>query len=402
MGEAQNAPPKTVTLPAGAGTWLVVLAVQSDEFPRWTRNNSQFNDTVQYKVFEGLSIIPVATNTINVNSLHNSWLAASGVVPVRSFQELAPVDLRILHTVTADPSKAKTLTFNLTITNIGDGILPTTAILGLIPAEFVIPAGDPVKVPLDSGNTPATIPDGANEFTFSTATSGVLTLKLKVKVLGVGRMAAAEQAQFTFEVDSIGNSTFTWDSANPGGKATVSGDFLSAGATYTGLPDNSADFGLKIARLKYSGYNAGEAKFEVFFPRDAKNHPGDGTGNDPNWFFYWRQILAQNYNLKHESFAAGDPSLWARVPAMINWPYLELLDKTLIMIHDPVVDGGNPYNGPGYLSGIDSFAATVIHEAVHVNQIQRFDALVTTGSIGTPWRNRVRVKFIAWHNVSSG
>ena len=167
-----------------------------------------------------------------------------------------------------------------------------------LPVEFISPAGDPVNTPVDAGTTPASIPDGANEFTFSTATSGVLTMKLKAKVPGIGAMPAAEQAKFTFEVDTIGNSTFAWDAANPGGKVTVSGDFLTAIATYTGLPQNNTDFGLKKARVKHSGNNVGEAKFEVFYDAKAKNHPG-GVPVHTNWFHYYKQNLgggAYGYN----------------------------------------------------------------------------------------------------------
>lgn len=163
-----------------------------------------------------------------------------------------------------------------------------TLTIQVVKVEFITPSGDPVKAPVDAGITPASIPDGANEFTYSSAKVGVLTLKLKAKVTGIGSMPADEQAKLTFALDSIGNSTFAWDAANPGGKAIVSGDFITATATYTGLPKNNSDFGLKIARVKHGISNAGETRFEVFFPKDCMNHPGEGSGTVPNWFFYWK------------------------------------------------------------------------------------------------------------------
>ena len=165
---------------------------------------------------------------------------------------------------------------------------PGTLTIQVVKVEFITPSGDPVKAPVDAGITPASIPDGANEFTYSAAKVGVLTLKLKAKVTGIGSMPADEQAKLTFALDSIGNSTFAWDAANPGGKATVSGEFIAATATYTGLPQSNSDFGLKIARVKHGGSNAGEARFEVFFPKDSMNHLGEGSGTVPNWFFYWK------------------------------------------------------------------------------------------------------------------
>jgi hypothetical protein len=165
---------------------------------------------------------------------------------------------------------------------------PGTLTIQVVKVEFITPSGDPVKAPVDAGITPANIPDGANEFTYSAAEVGVLTVKLKAKVTGIGSMPADEQAKLNFALDSIGNSTFAWDAANPGGKATVSGEFITATATYTGLPRNNSDFGLKTARVKHGSSNAGEARFEVFFPKDWMNHPGEGSGTVPNWFFYWK------------------------------------------------------------------------------------------------------------------
>jgi hypothetical protein len=115
-------------------------------------------------------------------------------------------------------------------------------------------------------------------------------MKLKAKVTGVGSMPAAEQAKFTFEVDSIGSSTFSWDVANPSGKATASGDFLTATATFTGLPQNNTDFGLKKARIKHGTANVGESKFEVFYDAKAKNHHGGNLAHT-NWFHYYKQNL---------------------------------------------------------------------------------------------------------------
>jgi hypothetical protein len=155
------------------------------------------------------------------------------------------------------------------------------------PVTFIIPAGDPVDSPVDAGTAPESIPDGANEFTFSAAASGILTIKLKASVTGLGSLSAAEQARYKFEVDSIGDATFAWDNENTGGKGTVSGDTLTATATYTGLPKNNSDFGLKKARVIHDTEKVGEAGFEVFFTRDATNHP-QGQTDSANWFYYWQ------------------------------------------------------------------------------------------------------------------
>lgn len=142
-GQPKTSDPKTVTIPANSGSWLVVLATQSEEFPVYTRATSQYNDTVKYEVTGDFS----ATDTLNVNDRHSSMLAGGA-----GFQGLKPVDVQVLGTVTADPSKDKKLTFKLTITNVADGILPTTAILSLLPVEV---RQHPISATSGTGDPPA-------------------------------------------------------------------------------------------------------------------------------------------------------------------------------------------------------------------------------------------------------
>jgi hypothetical protein len=178
-------------------------------------------------------------------------------------------------------------------------------------------------------------------------------MKLKAKVPGIGSMPAAEQAKFSFEVDTIGNSTFAWDGANPGGKATVSGDFITATATYTGLPQNNTDFGLKNARVKFGGNNAGEAKFEVFFPRDATNHPSSSANATwPNWMFYWLQTVTP-LGSPAPTFKFGASSFFTPGTTEITLSSGDIGSYTA------------PYATNNPVQGIDNFAWTVIHESQH-------------------------------------
>ena len=152
----------------------------------------------------------------------------------------------------------------------------------LLPVEFITPAGDPVAQPKDAG-------DGQNEFTFNSAKPGVLEINLKVKVPGIGGMAADIQGKFLFEIDAIGNSQMQWDPANAGGKPTFNGDFITAKVKFTGLPQNNSDFGKKMARIKFDGNKAGEEDFEVFYTGTAKNHQDQANPTYPNWFVYYKQ-----------------------------------------------------------------------------------------------------------------
>lgn len=264
----------------------------------------------------------------------------------------------------------------------------------LLPIEFITPAGDPVKSPVDAGTSPSSIPDGANEFTFSEANNGVLTMKLKAKVPGIGSMSSADQAKFTFELDKVGDSTFAWDASNADGKATVSGDYITATATFTGLPKKNSDFGLKKARIKHSGNNAGEASFEVFFPLRASNHP-EGESASPNWYHYWKQLVPS-----HNMEFGGTPSrqTTAEVKAMNFWSYYLAKDKTLITIYTGVLGKFKGYEVGEEFSGIDRFIGSVLHEAKHVDQIARADNLIPTGQAQSPWRNGWSFNFTGGHN----
>jgi hypothetical protein len=153
--------------------------------------------------------------------------------------------------------------------------------------DMITPAGDPVNSPVDGGDGSGSVPDGANEFTFSPASPGVLTLKLKARVTPSG-IANQIKDQVHFTVDGIGASTMAWATATPGGKPTSSGDDLLATVTFTGLPASYSDFASKKAAVCFSGNKQDEESYEVFYPATIANHPG-GTSTDPNWFFYYKQ-----------------------------------------------------------------------------------------------------------------
>ncbi len=114
----------------------------------------------------------------------------------------------------------------------------------MVKINLITPAGDPVAFPVDGGDGSGSVPDGANEFTFSAVNSGVLTLKLKAHVTPSG-IADQIKDQVHFTVDGIGASTLAWNTSNLGGKPTASGDNLLATVTFTGLPANNSDFGAK-------------------------------------------------------------------------------------------------------------------------------------------------------------
>ncbi len=60
---------------------------------------------------------------------------------------------------------------------------------------------------------------------------------------------------------------------------------------YHGMPKRLDSFGRGIVGFYYGGSGSTNVGYEVFFPKDAYNHPGAEGGEDdvPNWFYYYTQ-----------------------------------------------------------------------------------------------------------------
>lgn len=236
--------------------------------------------------------------------------------------------------------------------------------------HFVTPGVDPVNSPN------STVGDmDQNEYTYSAASPGVLTVTLRARVDPPGRVGIAKP-RVKFTVDAIPGSTLTWDGAGDGSATSISGDLLVSVATFTTLPASNADFGSKTARLFKDGGEVDTRSYEVFFPRDATNHPG-GNPAAPNWFHYWSPLVGVP-NLTYAG--ASGSSLLAEVRGMTAWSYLAAPDKLRLFIFDETVLSSpyRPYGCGVQVSGIDGFFATAVHENMHIQQIGRADPLVPT------------------------
>ena len=211
--------------------------------------------------------------------------------------------------------------------------------------EFVTPAGDPVKDPVDGG-------DGQNEFTFSTANPGVLTINLKARVTPVAA-AALMVNDCRFGVEAVGNSKMEWSKDNKGGKAAFVGGFLTATVKFIGLPEKNDAFGKKIAMLLWNGRKCDEENYEVFFPKNETNHPcTPSNSNWPNWMFYWLQTV-EPLGSPAPNFVYGASS------------YFTPGTKTITLSDGDAGSYDAPYGANNTLCGIDNFAWTVIHESQH-------------------------------------
>lgn len=162
---------------------------------------------------------------------------------------------------------------------------------------------------------------------------------------------------------------------------------------YTKLPTDNDQFGLKTIRMTAPGADISR-NIEIFFSRDADNHPGPALNavradfantvpadapRSPNWFFYWLQAMGNNkfnsvvedrYGASLITVDGGVP--FGVAPAVFRYQddYSERFAR--VIIFDPArnVDS-DPDNVPGFsgprqeTSGIDTFRDTVIHERYH-------------------------------------
>jgi len=212
--------------------------------------------------------------------------------------------------------------------------------------EWITPKASPVSAPDDAG-------DGRNEFTYNAASPGVLTMDLKVLVKPTGTAALTDRhgVKFSdrciFELPTISGATFSWDAANTDGKATTLGENLIAKAIYTSLPVANTDFGLKQAEFACDGNSDAlpKADFEIFFLKDAINHPAGVLTGQPNWFFYWK-----------EGAVCGIPSDAIFDPAADYGYVRPSVDRFLRL--GPIAAGLN--NGPETFNSLNTYGSLTV------------------------------------------
>lgn len=217
--------------------------------------------------------------------------------------------------------------------------------------QLITPGGDSVNSPVENG-------DGANEFTFSSAAQGVLTINLKAKPTEGLPFDVDIAGKFKFQLDDIPGSTLTWSAGNEGGKAKKSGAFMIATATFTGLPANNSAFGKKTARLMAEGQQCDSKEYEIFFPKEATNHPG-GQAGSRNWYHYWMQTAANHTNTTTEFSLESESG---------RSEYL-LAARKIKLLPDASDRSVNAWGTP---KGIDCFAWVSAHEAKHHTQLSGF------------------------------
>jgi hypothetical protein len=120
---------KTWTLPPGSGSYIVMAYVHSEEYPTYTGSQSEFDDRLRWDIqpMEGDPI----TGNVSVNTLHDEWAASEN--EGTSFQGYAPIAMMGFGVVHSDPEESLNIDVEAGVTNVADGALPSTAIIGLRP-----------------------------------------------------------------------------------------------------------------------------------------------------------------------------------------------------------------------------------------------------------------------------
>lgn len=119
---------RTMTIPAGESRVIVVL-ISSEEYPDYTGEGSEFNDTLSWNIQPGE--LDALEGSIDVNARHGEWETAEE--EERAFRTFDPVHIESGMTVTAPDDAPLEVEIDLTATNIGDGALPSTVMVGLLP-----------------------------------------------------------------------------------------------------------------------------------------------------------------------------------------------------------------------------------------------------------------------------
>jgi len=205
------------------------------------------------------------------------------------------------------------------------------------------------------------------QYTFTGANSGVLNVVFKAAATpGSAGILEKMKDRVSFKMEGIGNSKIEWDPVNPDGRAIVEGGFLTAKLKFIGLPEKNSDFGKKKVELLVDGSPVEGVNIEVFFPKNATNHPR-GTAGDPNWFYYWKEgnvcgIRANDLYEDAEQFGATNPAQDKNIRLGRNAP--EANDGPDDLAATDSAYGSVAVTGHG--KGIKCVAETIEHELHHI------------------------------------
>lgn len=185
-----------------------------------------------------------------------------------------------------------------------------------------------------------------NEFTFDDSNPGELRIHLISEVYPDEIRPYFPGNLISYTVDGIAGSDLSYSSIIWYPPYT----YHSCYAYFEGLPASNSAFGRKTARMFYKGGLFEAHDYEVFFPKNANNHPVCTTcAGCPNWFYYWNQVCGDT-NAKFDSS-------------------LPLTYRGIFRSSNPskiyIGFAAGESNSLTHHQGIDCFAETVLHERKH-------------------------------------
>ncbi len=201
----------TLTIPAGQSR-LIVVALQSDEYPEYTGDSSEFNDILTWNVTPA-SGTPIS-GSADVNSRHTAWV--NGI----ALNGYDPVCVEELRTFTAPAGTPMTVTVHLTAKNVSDGILPSTVMVGVLNLDIDGDVEEDGDIDSDDDKAEGTLPlvvavngdtreliirrfdlDGVGTLKIAKSGSGKITLKKQSGSVVLGENSA-ESADILDDVKS--------------------------------------------------------------------------------------------------------------------------------------------------------------------------------------------------------
>jgi hypothetical protein len=233
-------------------------------------------------------------------------------------------------------------------------------------------------------------PEPQTEFTFDINNPGMLEIKFKAEVTPANAESLKKmQDKVLFKMGTIGNSKMEWDAANPGGKPTVEGNFLTAKLKFTGLPAKNDDFGEKKIELLVDGTTMETVPVKIFFPKLALNHPG-GKSTDPNWFYYWQE--GKVCGIAATDIYDGSDSGWGYSKPAIDsivrlCPLAPMANSGPEVYQSGTSFGSLTVTGVG--KGIKCVAETLEHERHHILIYQSFHQTIAGDATLDPDRDEI-------------
>lgn len=122
---------RTLTVPAGETRMIIVASASEEYLDGWTDpiTSPEYNDTVSWVITP--TIGSGMSGALDVNDRHEEWLIDE--VAGTTLKGFSPVHVEEDSFITAPESGSLTLQITLSATNIGDDLLPSTVMVGVLP-----------------------------------------------------------------------------------------------------------------------------------------------------------------------------------------------------------------------------------------------------------------------------